>query len=1380
MSGHEIVTFSKLSKTTNLEVRQQYISEALFLSRTNHPHIVDLLDCGLHDTGIAYLQLPKLNNLSDNPYPHENSLIFRGNLIVSVLNILDYLCFLNFSHGDLKPDHLVFDDNGKCVVIDFAQVYSLSTNALIGTSAYLAPELFWKYPYSLQSDIFSLGISVAQLFYNTETIDSSIRKYASTLKPWSEEDLDQVSNDIKTVDQISEILSQFISFSPINRPSSGREVVTKLVSLGMTSWTLPEYDGIIVDALKHYVCRTHWYSGKTMFGANGAKRKFIVRPCHENCQNSFIRTINVFSKFQVVQSGEKTEVQWYKKGASICKQKFSIGFIPRRLPHSGAIPSTIDASSIVNSSANNINLKCDFEFHLPYLANIATANVVAEDSADPDKIIEKIESLTEQRSFGKATRLAQLALDSKQLDDDVRITLLSLKAYCICHIESPEKAEQLLNSVSNNRLTSLSINSYTYYLLTSAWVSISKGQAHAALGHLASALKRHRKDGGAPNQLIVKIYSRIATAKWLSKNLQSAQYYCNKALELADTVGCSLELRISLLLNQCLFFGESGNFLEEQRTQREIKALLYGICHSPLFFNCLHNNGIFCIRTGQINLGGAILKKAYILALNDSDSKTELARYLLALGNAHFAAGKVTNAFKAWSFAENEFNSKLHKYGSAKCQQNLAELSFLVGKKSAADEYTVKAQQNFKEIGHELGLIDVELLGIWSNFSEDLDSQRIDNVLSQCKRLKYNWGIAQALNLQTIIMALNRNWQGLDALSEEMEKLIQNSPNSFLTSDLHYIQKLTKFLRDLPEAVPEAEYKKGISAFIAGNWPLSYRLRRSQLTYLDYALANMSRPMDSIAKITKEADVEGRILLKENKLTQTNNQQIPAPPHYRSHLKTLREIASVVDRNYDVENYVQEVLDKTVEVLQASRAAIFLTSKYTEEIEVLGMSGCQKDEVTDIKNISRTLVRYALGGESTFIRDVSRQEQLDNIQSLVSKKIKSAICIPLKKDQDIIGIFYVDSMHLATHFEDFDKDFLDTLGSIISGGISTSKRLQKLNDDYMYSLSKIGDASLKTNEGLLLPSPQMKEIYRTIFKISKTEMSVLLLGQSGCGKEVLARMIHNNSLVSNGRFVAINCSAIPEQNFESELFGVAQSAFTGVAEKPGKFEIANGGTIFLDEIADLPLKMQVKLLRVIETKQVERLGSTECKKLSFRLLAATNRNLQEMVSTGTFREDLYHRINDIKIDIPPLCERPADIKVLVQHFYQNFQTQMKLSCPPITRQISNALLNYEWPGGIRELSKVMARLVVMSNGSDLSMSELPSEIQESFSNANKDTGIHGDRIDDTFQKEHIYSQLRMNNFSIRKTARQLHIPESTLRYHIQKLKIQITPLRLRA
>jgi len=241
-------------------------------------------------------------------------------------------------------------------------------------------------------------------------------------------------------------------------------------------------------------------------------------------------------------------------------------------------------------------------------------------------------------------------------------------------------------------------------------------------------------------------------------------------------------------------------------------------------------------------------------------------------------------------------------------------------------------------------------------------------------------------------------------------------------------------------------------------------------------------------------------------------------------------------------------------------------------------------------------------------------------------------------------------------------------------------------------------------------SPLMLEIYRLIEKIARTTSTVLILGESGTGKELIAKAIHNCSARADKPFVKVNCAAMPEQLLESELFGYVKGAFTGAAEnKAGLFEEADGGTIFLDEIGSIPLRMQVKLLRTLQEKEIRRVGSTKDHKVDVRVLAATNENLEKKIAENEFREDLYFRLSVIPVNVPPLRERRDDIPLLIKHFLNTF-SQENGRRVDIAEEAVKALTSYEWPGNIRQLENLIRRVAILSENGMISANDLPQEI----------------------------------------------------------------------
>ncbi|KUJ96467.1 MAG: Sigma54 specific transcriptional regulator, Fis family [Desulfonauticus sp. 38_4375] len=247
--------------------------------------------------------------------------------------------------------------------------------------------------------------------------------------------------------------------------------------------------------------------------------------------------------------------------------------------------------------------------------------------------------------------------------------------------------------------------------------------------------------------------------------------------------------------------------------------------------------------------------------------------------------------------------------------------------------------------------------------------------------------------------------------------------------------------------------------------------------------------------------------------------------------------------------------------------------------------------------------------------------------------------------------------------------------------------------------------------GILGKSPALTQLFKILEKVAPTDTTVLVTGESGTGKELLVRALHKNSPRHKGPFVPVNCGAIPKELLESELFGHEKGAFThAIRSRPGCFELANGGTIFLDEIGELDLSLQVKILRVIQEKEFERVGGTQTKKVDVRIVAATNRNLEEEVKKGNFREDLFYRLNVIPIELPPLRERGEDILLLANFFLEKFCTLKNRPPLSFSPEVKELLLNYSWPGNVRELENFMERISILCENERVEIEDLPEKI----------------------------------------------------------------------
>ena len=308
-----------------------------------------------------------------------------------------------------------------------------------------------------------------------------------------------------------------------------------------------------------------------------------------------------------------------------------------------------------------------------------------------------------------------------------------------------------------------------------------------------------------------------------------------------------------------------------------------------------------------------------------------------------------------------------------------------------------------------------------------------------------------------------------------------------------------------------------------------------------------------------------------------------------------------------------------------------------------------------------------------------------------------------------------------------------------------------------------------TGKSIIGSSEKMNEVLEIVNRVANSNATVLITGESGTGKELIANAIHYNGSRRDKPYIKVNCGALPEGLLESELFGHEKGAFTGaVARKPGRFERAEGGTIFLDEVGELTPAVQVKLLRVLQEKEFERVGGIETIKANVRVIAATNRDLREMVNQGTFREDLFYRLNVIPIELPPLRQRKADIPSLIDHFVERFCKEMGRNKISFDKEAIDILINYPWKGNIRELENVIERIVILNQGEQVSKMALPKEVISQNSDGKvfelPEQGIDLDQLEKSF----IEQALRRTDNNQTQAAKLLGITRHTLIYRMEK------------
>ena len=436
--------------------------------------------------------------------------------------------------------------------------------------------------------------------------------------------------------------------------------------------------------------------------------------------------------------------------------------------------------------------------------------------------------------------------------------------------------------------------------------------------------------------------------------------------------------------------------------------------------------------------------------------------------------------------------------------------------------------------------------------------------------------------------------------------------------------------------------------------------------------------------------------------------ELPETSRVARNLNALLKISRIVHAIRDLNELQGQLLDLIFEIVPAGRGAILLADKDGQQFNSMFARMRQAGQAP-LVTVSRTIARQVLEqGVAVLGSDVRGSDKLRDVESLAASQVHSLLCVPLTVFQKVIGCVYLDSDSVGGRLNGEHLQVVTAIAGISAVALENARRLHWLEQENERLTVEISQERSLVGEG-----SSMKEVYQFLKRVAPTDSTVLIEGESGTGKELAARALHRNGPRAGKPFVAINCAAIPETLLESDLFGHERGAFTGAASlKKGRLEVADGGVVFLDEIGELAPALQVKLLRVLQEREFERVGGIHPIKVDIRLIAATNCNLEQAVRDGLFRQDLYYRLAVLKITMPTLRERKDDIPMLVRHFVQKHAKRCKVKPRPVSREALACLVNYDWPGNVRELENAIERALVLASSDVILPEDLPESLLE--------------------------------------------------------------------
>jgi Nif-specific regulatory protein len=472
-------------------------------------------------------------------------------------------------------------------------------------------------------------------------------------------------------------------------------------------------------------------------------------------------------------------------------------------------------------------------------------------------------------------------------------------------------------------------------------------------------------------------------------------------------------------------------------------------------------------------------------------------------------------------------------------------------------------------------------------------------------------------------------------------------------------------------------------------------------------------------------------------------------------LNALFKIANTINSIREVESLQRRLLQLVCEVVPADAGAILITGSVEEEPSFSASWDRKSGEAAQL-NIRRDLVKRVLWERVVVLSNPSPE----------SKETESILCVPLIAVERTIGVLYLVASGDAGTFEEDHVHFVGSAAHIAAVTLENVLALEALRNE-----NRRLRAELDLDGAIVGESRAMRQVQEFIGKVAHSDSTVLIRGESGTGKELVAYAIHRNSDRADQPFVAINCAAIPEALLESELFGHEKGAFTGaIGTKKGKLEVAEKGTVFLDEIGELPPPMQAKLLRVLQQREFERVGGTRTLKFDARVIAATNRNLEDAIKSGHFRQDLYYRLNVVSTVIPPLRERPDDIPLLAMYFAAKYAERCKRSLKGISSEARSLLMNYSWPGNVRELENAIEHAIVLGLNEEIVVEDLPEALLETRSEQ-RDSVKYNDRLNQ-LKKQMIVSTLSQTKGNYTDAAKLLGLHPNYLHRLIRNLGLK--------
>jgi len=904
------------------------------------------------------------------------------------------------------------------------------------------------------------------------------------------------------------------------------------------------------------------------------------------------------------------------------------------------------------------------------------------------------------------------------------------------------------------------------------WIKRMKSDYDGALAALTESLKLLR--WGRDRAETAQVTNRLGTVSWTLGRYQEAQAYYERALKIFQELG--ERDRIAALLDNLglthLNQGQIERAIEYFQESHHIRKTAADVLGEA---KVCHNLAMAYAENGEWDQALEFYLQSYRLKVRIGDLEG-LALTLNNMGILHMHRGMWDEAKRHQQQALRLRERLNNKYGLCGSYDNLGDLARIRGNWKLALGYYQKSQRLREEIKDEaggcisrfnLGLLDMErsqhrkaehgLLAsrdCLQRIGDEVGVVQVDLSLAGFYLSQGQLDRAEELGNRSLTKASEAGNLFLKARAARTVAAVEALSGKEARSSELFGQSI-EILKKL-----QARYELAKTFFILGVTKQGRGQVREAIRYYKESLM-----------IFQKLGVKHFMSRIEKQL---ESLQSTLERHESAELFTLYTMSEILNSMRDLDLLLEKVLDLAIEMLHAERGAIIFYDLPEDDFQIKTARSMEKQTLSDALEISRSIVKSVTQkGKPVVVDNALQDEQFSNWQSVTMYNIMSILCVPLKIKGTVIGTIYLDNRSVPGIFSSRDVSFLESFSNLTAMAIENAKLYTELHGENVYLKSEL-DTRYKY-ENIVGNSQVMQDIFNVIERVSPSRASVLILGESGTGKELVARLIHYSSPRNEKSFLKVNCAALTESLLETELFGIEEKIATGVKSRKGKFELAHGGTIFLDEIGDMSLSTQAKVLRVLQEQEFERVGGSETIKVDVRIISATNQDLQKSIAEKKFRKDLFYRLDTVTISIPPLRERREDIPFLVDFFVKKYCLENEKEEIVVPAEALEAFMKYDWPGNVRELENVVQRGVVMAEGKLFPIEFVPAVVEGEGQELIFSVPANRRTLDDILgfiERAAVEKALREHGFVQVRAAKALGLSESVLRYKMRKYGIK--------